>query len=96
MSEYPKPAFAVRLDSAIKVRPFVSSDECRYYLQGIHVSVAPKGGALCAATDGRRLGVAHDADGIVYEEVIARLPKIVKAEKDFPPRLAGLHPYRAK
>lgn len=83
MSEYPRAAFAVRLSSAIKVRGFISTEETRYYLGGIHVEANPKGGALCVATDGYRLGVANDADGLCHESVIVRFPKIIKAERSF-------------
>lgn len=75
------PAFAVRLDAALKVRPFISTDETRYYLQGVHISASPTGGANCAATDGHRLGIAFDCDGLVHKEAIVRIPAIVKAKK---------------
>ncbi len=83
MSEFPKAVFAVRLASAITVRGFVSKEDTRYYLHGIHVSPNEKGGAICAATDGHRLGAAHDHEGVCNEEVIVRFPSVIKAEKNF-------------
>jgi len=83
MSEYPKAAFAVRLASAVKVRGFMSTEETRYYLQGVRVEANPKGGAICVATDGHRLGVANDKEGMVNESLIVRLPKIVKPERNY-------------
>jgi len=80
-ADYPRPAFAVRLNSALKVQGFTSKEETRYYLHGASFEAAPDGGAVIAATDGHRLGVSHDHDGLVLESVIARLPATLKPTK---------------
>lgn len=40
----------------------VSSEETRYYLNGVCIQRAPTGGALLITTDGHRLICVHDAD----------------------------------
>lgn len=68
------PAFAVKLDSFLRVKPFVSTEESRYYLNGVHVQPCKAGGALCVATDGHRLGARRDPLGVSYRPVIVRVP----------------------
>lgn len=75
------PVFAVRLEAAIKARPFISKEETRYYLNGVHIEASLEGGAVCVATDGHRLGVAYDADGYVERSTIVQIPSIIKAER---------------
>lgn len=75
--------FAVKLETALKVRPFISKDATRYYLGGVYVQALNGGGATCTATDGHRLGIARDADGFCTQSVIAIIPDYVKQ----PPRL---------
>ena len=75
----PITCFAVRLDALLRVRPFVSTEETRYYLNGVYVHPHPEGGAVCVATDGHRLGVRRDSDGIAPEPQIVTLPKGLKA-----------------
>lgn len=77
----PVHCFAVRLDALLRVRPFISTEMTRYYLGGIFVHPHKEGGAVCAATDGHRLGVRRDKDGLVNEPQIVRLPKEVKDAK---------------
>lgn len=38
----------------------VSTEETRYYLNGVHLEPHPCGGAFMVATDGHRLIVVHD------------------------------------
>lgn len=76
-----KPAFAVRLDAALKVRPFISTEATRYYLNGVFIEPSPHGGATCVATDGHRMGIAYDPDGFVGQSVITRIPSIIKPER---------------
>lgn len=71
--------FAVRLDALLRVRPFVSPNDMRYYLNGVFVHAHSEGGAVCVATDGHRLGVRRDTDGLVNEPQIVRLPRELKA-----------------
>lgn len=73
-----KPAFAVKLDAFLRVKPFVSTEETRYYLNGVYVHPCPEGGVLCVATDGHRLGVRRDKMGICHEPTIVRVPKELK------------------
>jgi hypothetical protein len=74
----PVHCFAVRLDALLRVRPFISTEMTRYYLGGVFVHAHDSGGAVCAATDGHRLGVRRDVDGLVNEPQIIRLPKEIK------------------
>lgn len=39
----------------------VSTEETRYYLNGVHICAHPDGGAYLVATDGHRMLVGHDA-----------------------------------
>ncbi|WDA37842.1 DNA polymerase III subunit beta family protein [Sphingobium sp. YC-XJ3] len=75
------PAFAVRLDAALKVRPFISSESTRYYLNGVRIEASPNGGAVCVATDGHRMGISYDADGFVDHSLIVQIPSMIKVEK---------------
>lgn len=75
----PVHCFAVRLEALLRVRPFISTEMTRYYLNGVFVHVHDSGGAVCAATDGHRLGVRRDVGGLVNEPQIVRLPKEIKA-----------------
>lgn len=43
--------------------PFVSREETRYYIHGIHVERHPARGLLLVATDGHRMAIVHDAGG---------------------------------
>jgi len=44
--------------------PFMSKEETRFYLCGLHICTNPTGGARIVATDGHLLGIFRDADGI--------------------------------
>lgn len=57
----------------------VSTEETRYYLDGVHVSPSPQGGAVLTATDGHLLITLHDPGGIVSGEGILSLTKQMKA-----------------
>lgn len=43
---------------------FMSKEETRFYLCGLHICANPTGGARIVATDGHLLGIFHDAGGI--------------------------------
>lgn len=55
--------------------PFASTEETRYYLNGVHVARAGNGGALAEATDGHRLFIAYTENGHVSGDAILRLPR---------------------
>lgn len=58
----------------------ISTEETRYYLNGVHVSPAPEGGAVICATDGSMLIVLHDPDAYISGEAIVKLnPQMVRA-----------------
>lgn len=76
-----QPAYAIRLETALAVRPFISKEETRYYLNGIHVEPVEGGGAIAVATCGHRLGAKRDAEGLSLLPVITKLPKQIKAER---------------
>jgi len=57
----------------------VSTEETRYYLNGVHVSPAPEGGAILCATNGYMLIATHDPDAYIQGEGIVMLSKPMKA-----------------
>lgn len=58
----------------------VSTEETRYYLNGVHVEPHPGGGALLVATDGHRMLVIHDREGVCRQPaIIADCPDLRKA-----------------
>lgn len=65
----------------------VSTEETRYYLNGVHISAGPNGGAVLTATDGHLLISLHDPDAVVSGECIVQLTKPMKAALKSP---AGL------
>lgn len=71
--------FAVRLEAVLRVRPFISKEATRYYLNGVFVKAGKDSGAICEATDGHRLGFRHDPEGKVITPAIIRLPAELKA-----------------
>jgi hypothetical protein len=57
------PNFHFDASIVAKMAPFVSNEETRYYLRGIHMMADPAGGVRLAATDGHALIVVRDPDG---------------------------------
>ena len=59
-----KPVRAI-LDADLFLRAYsaVSTEETRYYLNGVHIEPAPDGGVLMVATDGHRLLCIRDPKG---------------------------------
>lgn len=70
---------AVRLEALLRVRPFISKEMTRYYLNGVFIHSHKEGGAVCAATDGHRLGIRRDEEGLVREPWIVTVPREVKS-----------------
>jgi DNA polymerase III sliding clamp (beta) subunit (PCNA family) len=55
---------------------FVSTEEARYYLNGVFLEPHPLGiGAILVATDGHRLAAIYDKDAIVPRPAIMATPK---------------------
>ncbi|SDG35123.1 hypothetical protein [Pelagibacterium luteolum] len=55
---------------------FQSTEETRYYLNGVHIEPHPDGGVFLVATDGHRMLVCHDKSGtIAGETAICQLGK---------------------
>lgn len=55
---------------------FISSEETRYFLQGVFIEPSDAGGATLTATDGHRLFTAHDPQAVIDRDapgVILRL-----------------------
>lgn len=63
----------VSADLFRRVRIGTSKEQTRYYLNGVHVSASPEGGALLCATDGHILVAMVDPDAIVEGEGIVQL-----------------------
>ena len=53
----------------------VSTEETRYYLRGVYVAPNAGGGVDLVSTDGHRLLVVHDAEGICDSPAIVQLTK---------------------
>ena len=53
----------------------VSTEEVRYYLNGVHISPAPTGGAVITSTDGAMLISMFDPNAYVSGEAIVMLDK---------------------
>lgn len=81
------PAFAVRLSAMLAVKPFISDEPTRYYLNGVNVEACATGGALCVATNGHRLGAKRDPEGLVITPQIVHLPAVFK----MPSKTANKH-----
>lgn len=69
------PAFAVRLDAFLRVKPFVSTEETHYYLNGIYVDNLPDGTPVCVATNGHQIGIRRTEDSLVITPTIVRVPR---------------------
>lgn len=52
------------------IQIFASTKDIRYYLNGVRIEPHPEQGALIVATDGHRLAVMHDPDGMCKEPII--------------------------
>lgn len=73
----------IPLRYAAAMAPFISTEETRYYLNGICVQPRPTGTVLLA-TDGHVLGMIHDPDAWAEgHERIWRLGAVAKAATDF-------------
>ncbi len=57
---------------------FMAKNDLRYYLNGIHITPDPKGGAILVATDGHRILVIKDKDAVCKEDVIFSIDKGVE------------------
>jgi hypothetical protein len=64
----------MRADRAMLASAFISTEETRYYLNGIHLSPMPGGGMRIAATNGHYLGVFKEDVGFTDAERIVKLP----------------------
>lgn len=51
----------------------VSTEEVRYYINGVYIQKHPSGGVLLIATDGHRMMVIHDESGSVQKPIIVKL-----------------------
>lgn len=64
---------AVRADLFARAMLGISTEQTRYYLNGVYVSAAPEGGALLVATDGHWLIAIRDPRGVVEGSGIVAL-----------------------
>ena len=67
----------IKAEYARLIQPFISTEATRYYLNGFYVERDPVKGVRIVATDGHRLVVFHDADGLCLagQGAIIALPK---------------------
>lgn len=73
------PAIRVNADLFRLAYVAVSTEETRYYLNGVHIEPHHERGALLVSTDGHRMVVIHDPDGICQESAIVKLPRFALA-----------------
>lgn len=68
--------FKCNVNAALFARAVLaqSSEETRYWLNGVFIEPAPNGGALLVATNGHILLCLHDHDAIVTGSAIVNLP----------------------
>lgn len=72
----------VPLEHVMRLKPFVSKDECRFYLQGVRFENGREG-TLLVATDGHRLGAFNSTEAICQKPGIVRLPaRMPRADKE--------------
>lgn len=58
----------------------VSKEETRYYLNGVSIEPNPNGpGAMLISTDGHRMVVIHDHEGICDTKIIVKVPQYALA-----------------
>lgn len=82
MSEDHKFQCVVSADLVRRVQIAVSTEETRFYLNGFHVEPCAEGGAILVATDGTKMLVFRDPDGVVFGSGIVKLsPTALKALK---------------
>jgi hypothetical protein len=69
-------AFRCNINAAVFARAVIaqSTEETRYWLNGVYVEPAPNGGALLVATNGHILVCLHDPDALVAGAGIVNLP----------------------
>ena len=67
----------IKADYARLIQPFICTEATRYYLNGFFVERDPVKGVRIVATDGHRLVVFHDEDGLCLagQGAIIALPK---------------------
>jgi DNA polymerase III sliding clamp (beta) subunit (PCNA family) len=56
--------FVIRADHVGLLMPFASTETTRYYLAGVNLAANPLGGVEACATDGHRLAMFWDRDGL--------------------------------
>ena len=64
-----------RADKLALATLFQSTEEERYYLNGVHIQSSGNDGAVAVATDGHRMAVFHDVAGFTSAPCIVPLPK---------------------
>ena len=83
MSEVMEVQLVCRLDDIMRLKPFVSTEEIRFYLSGVRFEQGIEG-VLLVATDGHRLGVFNAKNAICRDGGIVKLPtRLPKINKRF-------------
>lgn len=68
-----KPQIQVAASLFRAASEFQSKEEVRYYINGVYVQPHPDGGAVMVGTDGHRMLVAHDKEGVCTKPAIVQL-----------------------
>lgn len=70
-----QPAIQIKVSAALfrAVAQCQSKEKTRYYRNGVYVQPHPEKGAVLIATDGHRMLVAHDAEGVCDKPAIIQL-----------------------
>lgn len=72
MTDQPKFRAIVSADLFRRAMSCVSTEETRYYLNGVHIEPHPEKGAVLVSTDGHRLICLHDPKAIIENRAIVR------------------------
>jgi hypothetical protein len=79
-TEPPKPPprdITVRADYVAAMALFMSTEQTRYYLNGVCIEPHPVSGVTVTATDGHRLATIHDPQGEANGVWICAVPKVI-------------------
>ena len=88
----------MRADYLLAAALFVSTEETRYYLNGIYTEPHQAGGAVCVATEGHGLGCVYDDEGychnpqgVWHTSAITALKNLMTAAKKHRPPAGNLY-----
>jgi hypothetical protein len=84
MDEFDAIKIRFKPEHLLRLMPFKAVADIRYYLNGIHVKKAERGGVYLVATDGHTMALIHDEEGSIEgadEATFTVLPVLVAGAK---------------